>query len=95
MAKNSNSQGHKIKASKQHQAGTVGSDQMYTTQYDQGHDAFRNGYKWNPLWSAPKKAGWKKARDIELKFLVQQLNNGGGATGSKTRLSAVGIDIAA
>jgi hypothetical protein len=82
MAKNSNSQAFKIKASKQHQAGTI-IDQSYKTQYDQGFDAFSDGYALNKLWSAPKQAGWRKARNNEALFFSQT-----GSAASLARIQA-------
>lgn len=43
----------------------------FHTKYDQGYDAYFDGYTMNPSWHPHKKQGWKAARDSDMQLLQQ------------------------
>lgn len=51
-------------------AGTLDGDN-YTSHYEQGHQAYRNGHKLSSTWHIHKQQGWRSAYHSDEKFLQQ------------------------
>jgi len=67
----------------------VFSEKRIVSDYQQGHNDWRIGIAFNPMWPQSRRQGWKKARDAELKFFFQT-----GSDGACERLLKQGIDPA-